>query len=83
MTQKEEIATIKPRSFTLELSDADVKRLYEKAYSNGTTPAEMMQSYLGDLLDGTYTRGSDERMGSFQRCNALCALVPASDRSDC
>ena len=28
--QAAEIATIKPRSFTLELSDADVKRLYEK-----------------------------------------------------
>lgn len=26
--QKAEIQTIKPRSFTLELSDADVKRLY-------------------------------------------------------
>ena len=72
MTQKEEIATIKPRSFTLELSDADVKRLYEKAYSNGTTPAEMMQSYLGDLLDGTYTRGSDERMYANQYFDRCC-----------
>lgn len=69
--QKAEIETIKPRSFTLELSDADVKRLYEKAYSNGITPAQLLQDYIGDLLDGTYTRGSDERMYAqqyFDRC---------------
>lgn len=69
--QKAEIETIKPRSFSLELSDADVKRLYEKAYSNGITPAQLLQDYIGDLLDGTYTRGSDERMYAqqyFDRC---------------
>ena len=59
--QKAEIATIKPRSFTLELSDADVKRLYEKAYTDDITPAELLQGFIGDLLDGTYTHGSDER----------------------
>lgn len=69
--QKAEIETIKPRTFTLELSDADVKRLYEKAYSNGITPAQLLQDYIGDLLDGTYSRGSDERMYAneyFDRC---------------
>ena len=60
--QKAEIETIRPRSFSLSLSNADVKRLYEKAYSNGITPAQLLQDYIGDLLDGTYTRGSDERM---------------------
>ena len=63
--QKAEIETIRPRSFSLELSDADVKRLYEKAYSNGITPAQLLQDYIGDLLDGTYTRGSDESPRSF------------------
>lgn len=59
--QAAEIATIKPRSFTLELSDADVKRLYEKTAADGITPAQLLQGFIGDLLDGTYTHGSDER----------------------
>lgn len=59
--QAAEIATIKPRSFTLELSDADVKRLYEKTAADGITPAQLLQGFIGDLLDGTYSHGSDER----------------------
>lgn len=59
--QKAEIATIKPRTFTLELSDADVKRLYEKTAADGITPAQLLEGFIGDLLDGTYTHGSDER----------------------
>lgn len=59
--QKAEIETIKPRTFTLELSDADVKRLYEKTAADGITPAYLLEAFIGDLLDGTYTRGSDER----------------------
>lgn len=58
--QLEEIKTIKPRNFKISLSDADVKRLFEKAYSNGITPEYLIESYLGDLLYGTYTNGSDE-----------------------
>lgn len=70
-TQAAEIATIKPRTFTLELSDADIKRLYEKAYRNGITPAALIEGFLGDLLGGTYTHGSDERMladNYYERC---------------
>lgn len=70
-TQAAEIATIKPRTFTLELSDADVKRLYEKTAADGITPAELLQGFIGDLLDGTYTHGSDERMladNYYERC---------------
>lgn len=59
--QTAEIATVKPRSFTLDLSDADVRRLYEKAYTDDITPAELLQGFIGDLLGGTYTHGSDER----------------------
>lgn len=59
--QADEIATIKPRTFKLELSDADVKRLYEKTVADGITPAELLQGFIGDLVDGTYTHGSDER----------------------
>lgn len=76
-----ELETIRPRSFTLELSDADVKRLYEKAYGNGITPVQLLQDYLGDLLNGTYTRGSDERMYAqqyFDRCNYTFSDAPRS-----
>ncbi len=59
--QAAEIATIKPRTFTLELSDADVKRLFEKTAADGITPAELLQGFIGDLLDGTCSHGSDER----------------------
>lgn len=66
-----EIRTIKPREITINLSDADVERLFAKAYSNGLTPSELIECFLGDLLDGTYSNGSDERMLAdeyFERC---------------
>lgn len=69
--QAAEIATVKPRTFTIELSDADVKRLYEKAYSDGITPGELLAGFIGDLVSGTYTHGSDERMladNYYERC---------------
>lgn len=70
--QQAEIATIRPRSFTLNLSDADVERLFEKAYSNGITPADLLEGFIGDLVGGTYSHGSDERLYAqqyFDRCN--------------
>ena len=70
-TQAAEIATIKPRAFTLNLSDADTQRIYEKAYRSGTTPAAVLEGFIGDLCSGTYTHGSDERMYAdqyFERC---------------
>lgn len=69
--QEAEIKTIKPRGITINLSDADVERLFEKAYSNGLTPSELIEGFLGDLLDGTYSHGSDERDLAdeyFERC---------------
>ena len=69
--QQKEIATIKPRALTLNLSDADVNRLYTKAGGSGLTPAELLQNFIGDLLDGTYSNGSDERAYAndwFERC---------------
>ena len=69
--QEQEIATIAPRTFKLELSDADVNRLFEKAGSVGLTPENLLENFIGDLVDGTYTNGSDERMYAenwFDRC---------------
>ena len=45
----------------LNLSDADVRRLYEKAELCGLTPAELLQNFIGDLVYGTYFNGFDER----------------------
>lgn len=69
--QMEEIATIKERTITLKLSDADCDRLLKKAGGSGLTVAELLQNFIGDLVDGTYTNGSDERMYAqdwFDRC---------------
>lgn len=75
-----EIKTIKERNFVLKLSDADVKRFFEKAGGVGLTPTELMQSFIGDLVDGTYSNGSDERDYAqqwFDRCGfeATCACT--------
>lgn len=69
--QEKEIATIKERSIGINLSDADLQRLWEKAGSVGMTAGELLASFVGDLVNGTYTNGSDERMYAqqwFERC---------------
>lgn len=76
--QAAEIKTIKPREFKLNLSDADVERLFKKAYSNGITPEKLIEGYLGDLLCGTYSHGSDERYLAdeyFERCDYSMGLI--------
>lgn len=69
--QKEEIATIRERTVKLKLSDADINRVSERAASVGLTVSELLESFIGDLVDGTYSNGSDERMLAnqwFERC---------------
>lgn len=69
--QQAEIKTIKKRSLTLKLSDADVTRLFEKAGGAGLTVSELLENFIGDLVDGTYSNGSDERDYAerwFDRC---------------
>lgn len=69
--QAEEIKTIKGRNITLQLSDADCDRLLALAGEHGLTVAELLQNFIGDLIDGTYSNGSDERMYAkdwFSRC---------------
>lgn len=60
--QKAEIATIKERNITISLSDEDCRRLLIKAGSVGFTVDELLRNFVGDLVDGTYSNGSDERM---------------------
>lgn len=69
--QKKEIETIKERKITVKLSDADCERLAKKCGEYGLTVGELIENFIGDLVDGTYTNGSDERMYAeqwFDRC---------------
>lgn len=58
----QEIATISDRTVTLRLSDADCERLARKAGEVGLTVGDLLQDFIGDLVNGTYSNGSDERM---------------------
>lgn len=60
--QRKEIETIKPRTYSLNLSDADVERIAKSAGSYGLTVSELLENFIGDLVAGTYSNGSDERM---------------------
>lgn len=69
--QKTEIKKIAPRTFRLNLSDADVERLFKKAAEVSLTAEQLLENFIGDLVDGTYSNGSDERMLAgewFDRC---------------
>lgn len=69
--QEQEIATIREREMKINLSTADMRRLWKKAGSVGMTAGELLASFVGDLVCGTYTNGSDERMYAeqwFERC---------------
>ena len=56
-----EVMTIAPRALTLNLSDADAERIALYAAKGGMTVAQLLESFIGDLVDGTYSNGSDER----------------------
>lgn len=56
---------------TLKLSDADCMRIAYKAGEAGLTVGKLLEEFIGDLVYGTYTNGSDERMYAnkwFDRC---------------
>lgn len=55
----------------INLPDTDIKKFFEKAAGVGLSPDELLGAFIGDLVDGTYTNGSDERMYIeqwFDRC---------------
>ena len=52
--QQEEIETIRSRTIEVKLSDADVKRISEKAAAHGLTVGELIENFIGDLVCGTY-----------------------------
>lgn len=60
--QLKEIPTIREREIELRLSDADCERITEFCERYGLTLSELLRSFIGDLVDGTHSNGSDERM---------------------
>lgn len=64
--------TIRPRPLKVNLSDSDVKKIVEEAARNGTTVSEIVSGFICDLVGGTQTRGSDERMYAEQYFNRCC-----------
>lgn len=69
--QEKEIKTIRERNITLNLSDADCERIAKKAGKHGLTVGKLLENFIGDLICGTYSNGSDERMYAeqwFERC---------------
>lgn len=58
----DEAKTVAPRNITLSLSDADCLRIAEFAGMHNTTVSNILEEFIGNLIDGTYSSGSDERM---------------------
>lgn len=59
--QQNDIKIVKERRITVKMSDSDCDRLARKCGESGITIGELIQSFIGDLIDGTYSNGSDER----------------------
>lgn len=59
--QEKEIKTIKERTVKLNLSDADCERIARYAGKANLTVGELLENFIGDLVGGTYSNGSDER----------------------
>lgn len=69
--QQKEIETIKERTITVKLSDADCEKLARQCGKHGLTVGELLENFIGDLVGGTYSNGSDERDLAdqwFERC---------------
>ena len=68
---EEDIKTIRKRQLEIKLSDADTLRLIKKAGGVNLTVSELLENFIADLVCGTFTNGSDERMFAeewFNRC---------------
>ena len=69
--QRKEVETIRERSLTIKLSDADCERIFNLCGKHNITVACLLENFIGDLVGGTYTNGSDERDFAgkyFERC---------------
>lgn len=70
-SQEREIATIRERRVDLKLSDADCDRISRLCGEHNITVEDLLENFIGDLVCGTYSNGSDERdfaRNWFERC---------------
>ena len=70
-TTKRNCNNKRKRTIHLNLSDADCKRISTYAAKANITVSQLLESFIGDLVNGTYTNGSDERDYAqewFERC---------------
>lgn len=63
---------LEKRTFTVELTQDTFNRFIEKVYADGTTPSEVLEGFINDLVCGSHTRGSDERMYAEQYYDRCC-----------
>lgn len=71
LKHQKEIETITERKLSLKLSDADIEHLCVKAGIAQLTVSQLLESFIGDLVGGTYSNGSDERDAAqkwYERC---------------
>lgn len=64
-------STLKDRSITIGLSDKDCEQLMKRCSMYGITVDQLLENFIGDLVSGTHSNGSDERMFAnkwFDRC---------------
>lgn len=69
--QEREIATIREKNIKVKLSEADCERVAELCGRHGLTVGELFENFVGDLVGGTYSNGSDEEdlaEAWFDRC---------------
>lgn len=62
---------IRTRQLEIDLSDSDLNSLIKKAENAGITVNELLGCFIGDLVAGARSRGSDERNLAnmwFERC---------------
>ncbi|MBR3241354.1 MAG: hypothetical protein IKF90_01470 [Parasporobacterium sp.] len=50
------------KGFVLKLSDEDYRKFSEKCFYDGISPEEVLEGFICDLIAGSKTRGSDERV---------------------
>ncbi len=52
---------VRERTITVRLTDDDCRTLADKCGQYGLTVGELIENFINDLVDGTYSNGSDER----------------------
>ena len=54
--------TLRERTIAVKLTDSECDDLAMAAGKEGKTISELVTEFVGDLINGTYTGGSDERL---------------------